>query len=170
MAEVEYKGIKIGGSKLLLILPLLGTIAGGLWGGFELWHRYQSMEKKINSYVAPDLSGFDKRIAIIQKQLNAATIRVGEIQTIARDIRSDTRSDAANLHNSISAVDKRSRAADTDTRAAMRSAEKVLRDITASASERFDSKINSIDEKLDTLEKRIQKQVKRALDNPLLRK
>ena len=90
MAEVEYKGIKIGGSKLLLILPLLGTIAGGLWGGFELWHRYQSMEKKINSYVAPDLSGFDKRIAIIQKQLNAATIRVGEIQTIARDIRSDT--------------------------------------------------------------------------------
>ena len=52
----------------------------------------------------------------------------------------------------------------------MRQAEKVLRDITSSASERFDSKINSIDEKLDTLEKRIQKQVKRALDNPLLRK
>ena len=34
MAEVEYKGIKIGGSKLLLILPLIGTLIGGLWGGF----------------------------------------------------------------------------------------------------------------------------------------
>ena len=67
MAEVEYKGIKIGGSKMLLILPLLGTIAGGLWGGFELWHRYQAMEVKIDKYVAPDLSGFDKRIAIIEK-------------------------------------------------------------------------------------------------------
>jgi len=65
MAEVEYKGIKIGGSKLLLILPLLGTIGGVLWGGFELWHRYQAMEVKIAKYVAPDLSGFDKRIAII---------------------------------------------------------------------------------------------------------
>ena len=29
MAEVEYKGIKVGGSKLLLIVPLLGTIIGG---------------------------------------------------------------------------------------------------------------------------------------------
>ena len=37
MAEVEYAGVKVGGSKLLLIIPLLGTIVGGLWGGFELY-------------------------------------------------------------------------------------------------------------------------------------
>ena len=43
MAEVEYKGIKIGGSKLLLVLPLVGTIIGGLWGGFELYNRYLMM-------------------------------------------------------------------------------------------------------------------------------
>ena len=30
MAEIEYKGIKVGGSKLLLVLPLVGTIIGGL--------------------------------------------------------------------------------------------------------------------------------------------
>ena len=48
MAEVEYKGIKIGGSKLLLILPLLGTIIGGLWGGFELYNRLLTAEKKLN--------------------------------------------------------------------------------------------------------------------------
>ena len=36
MAEVEYEGIKMSGSKMLLILPLLGTLIGGLWGGFEL--------------------------------------------------------------------------------------------------------------------------------------
>ena len=40
MAEIEYGGIKIGGSKLLLIVPLVGTIIGGLWGGFELYSRY----------------------------------------------------------------------------------------------------------------------------------
>jgi len=26
MAELEYKGIKIGGSKLLLLFPLIGTV------------------------------------------------------------------------------------------------------------------------------------------------
>ena len=70
MAEIEYKGIKVGGSKLLLILPLIGTLIGGLWGGFEVYQRYIIMEKKINSFVSPDLSGYDKRIELIQQQLN----------------------------------------------------------------------------------------------------
>ena len=30
MAEIEYKGIKVGGSKLLIVIPLIGTIMGGL--------------------------------------------------------------------------------------------------------------------------------------------
>ena len=49
MAEVEYKGIKIGGSKLQLILPLIGTLIGGLWGGFELYNRLLIAEKKLNN-------------------------------------------------------------------------------------------------------------------------
>ena len=49
MAEVEYKGIKVGGSKLLLILPLLGTLIAGLWGGFELYNRLLIAEKKLNN-------------------------------------------------------------------------------------------------------------------------
>ena len=43
MAEVEYKGIKIGGSKLLLIPPLGGTLGGGVWAGFEFYKVYMNM-------------------------------------------------------------------------------------------------------------------------------
>ena len=170
MAEVEFAGVKFKGGKMVAVLMAGSTLIGGLYGAFEVYKDYQNMKKKIASYTAPDLSGFDKRISLIQKQLKANTTRVGEIQTIARDTRQDTRADAASLHSAISAVDKRSRTADSETRAAMRQAEKTLRDITSSASERFDSKINSVDEKLDALEARIQKQVKRALDNPLLKR
>ena len=53
MAEIEYKGIKVGGSKLLLVVPLIGTIIGGLWGGFELFNRYQMMEKKTRAKRTP---------------------------------------------------------------------------------------------------------------------
>tara|TARA_B100000768_G_scaffold97626_1_gene91060 strand:- start:5254 stop:5895 length:642 start_codon:yes stop_codon:yes gene_type:complete len=67
MAEIEYGGVKASGSKILLIVPLLGTICGGLWGGFEFYKDYQDMKEQIQSYVAPDLSGFDKQIAIQQE-------------------------------------------------------------------------------------------------------
>ena len=50
MAELEYGGIKASGSKLLLIIPLLGTLGGGLWGGFEFYKDYMNMRERIESY------------------------------------------------------------------------------------------------------------------------
>ena len=47
MAEIEVAGVKASGSKLLLILPLIGTLIGGLWGGFELYNRLLIAEKKL---------------------------------------------------------------------------------------------------------------------------
>ena len=64
MAEIEYGGVKASGSKLLLVIPLLGTLGGGLWGGFEFYKDYMDMKEQIQEYVAPDLSEFDKQIAI----------------------------------------------------------------------------------------------------------
>ena len=69
MAEVEYKGIKVGGSKLLLIIPLVGTIFTGIWGSMEAYNRYLLMEKKINNFVSPDLSHIDKHISYVKSQL-----------------------------------------------------------------------------------------------------
>ena len=42
MAEIEYKGIKLGGSKLVLLIPLLTTLGGALWGGFEFYKDYSN--------------------------------------------------------------------------------------------------------------------------------
>jgi len=64
MAEIEYAGVKVGGSKLLLIIPLIGSIIGGLWGGFEFYKDYTDMKEQIQSYVAPDLTGIENRVAV----------------------------------------------------------------------------------------------------------
>ena len=64
MAEIEYQGIKVGGSKLLLVIPLIGSIIGGLWGGFEFYKDYTDMKEQIQSYVAPDLTGIENRVAV----------------------------------------------------------------------------------------------------------
>ena len=68
MAEIEYAGIKIGGSKLLLIVPLVGSIVGGLWAGFEFYKDYTVMKEKIQTFTAPDLSGIKQKVAVFQAE------------------------------------------------------------------------------------------------------
>jgi DNA anti-recombination protein RmuC len=164
------------------------------------------MKKQISSYRAPDMSGFDKKLALMRKTMGVVTkemasvrTRVLEVQEIVRDTRQDTRSDAASLETAISAVDKRSRTLDSETRSALRQGEKTIRsivssanerfdakvnsvtastrqseknmrDITESATTRFDSKINGIDAKLNVFEKRQDKKLRDALNNPLLKR
>ena len=206
MAEVEFAGVKFRGGKMVAIIMALSTLVGGLYGGFEVYKDYMDMKKKILSYRTPDMSGFDKKLAVmnetmgvVTKEMASVRNRVLEVQGIVRDTRQDTRSDAASLEDAISAVDKRARALDAETRAAMRQgelalraiaasanerfdakinrvtttarqSEKNIRDITESATARFDGKINGIDAKLNVFEKRQDKKLRDALNNPLLSK
>ena len=189
MAEVEYKGIKIGGSKLLLILPLLGTIAGGLWGGFELWHRYQAMEVKINKYVAPDLSGFDKRIAIIEKSFaKEMKILKTEVSIIkdsviistdyTRDIKNDIKSDIQTLERTVDDIERRGKDAFKLVRDSIEVNDTKVRTMITVNSDRFDNRREQIrndmvvletriNNSLTTLKKEINDKIKNALENPL---
>ena len=189
MAEVEYKGIKIGGSKLLLILPLLGTIGGGLWGGFELWTRYQAMEVKIAKYVAPDLSGFDKRIAIVEKTFEGelSSLRA-ELKTIqdsvvtasdyTRDIKNDLKGDITIIEKTIDDVERRGKEAFKLVRDSIEVNDTKVRDMVTVSSDRFDNRREQIRNDMDNLEKRIKSEmkelkdsindkIKKALENPL---
>ena len=189
MAEVEYKGIKIGGSKMLLILPLLGTIAGGLWGGFELWHRYQAMEVKINKYVAPDLSGFDKRIAIIEKsfakEMNILKTEVSIIKDsviestdYTRDIKNDIKSDIQTLERTVDDIERRGKDAFKLVRDSIEVNDTKVRTMITVNSDRFDNRREQIrndmvvlekriNDLLATLKKEINDKIKKALENPL---
>ena len=143
MAEVEVGGVKFKGGKMFAVIMALSTFVGGLYGAFEVYKDYMDMKKKILSYTAPDMSGFDKKLAVMTE----TTLRA-----IAAS--SNERFDA-----------KINRVTTT-----ARQSEKNIRDITESASSRFDAKINGIDSKLNVFEKRQDKKLQRALDNPLLRK
>ena len=106
MAEIQVQGVKIGGSKMLLIVPLLGTIIGGLWGGFELYNRYLMMEKKIDTYVAPDLSGFDKQLAIIKEELESINMEVTVLNDINKELKNDLRTDVRRIEGIVNDVEQ----------------------------------------------------------------
>ena len=181
MADVEYKGVHVTGIKgsyLLVLFPLFASIVGGLWGGFELWSRYQAMEQQIQEYVAPDLSGFDKRIDVMRGEVNALKELVSDAQETARDIRTDIKGEVNKQHDQIAAVDKRSRSESQETRTIIRNAEKnfgelemgmlsTIRDLISDTSKRWDDKLTKVDTQIETLEEKIDKKITKALENPL---
>tara|TARA_R110000824_G_scaffold162073_3_gene337634 strand:- start:520 stop:1038 length:519 start_codon:yes stop_codon:yes gene_type:complete len=167
MAEVEYKGIKIGGSKLLLIVPLLGTIGGGLWGGFELFTRYQAMEKKIDSYTAPDLTGFDKRLAVLLKQMVAVRESVSEAGDYTRDIKNDLKQDIARLEKQVDAAERRSKDTFRLVRESTDKNDAKVRKMITDSSTRFDTRRSALRDEMSELSKRVDGKIKKALENPL---
>lgn len=149
--EIEYKGIKLEGTKLLVIAPLLGTILGSLWGGFELFTRYQSMEDKINAYVAPDISEIEKLVAVFQKETTNA-------KDLMMESRNQTREDIATLYKNLDKQDLRNRS----------NVESVREMITAFEG-RLADKMARLDEQQDDLESKLDLRIKRALENPLMK-
>ena len=195
-SEVEYKGIKIKGSKLLLLLPLLGTLGGVLWGGFEFYKDYMNMRDKINEYVAPDLSSFaiklnvfEERVVALEEILNTkianmevlltteldkATQLVRSAQEDARSIRTDMRKDLMEIQDNIGAVDRRSRNSETEVREALRTAESDIRSLIDHANDRFDSKRTVIEsdftrrmENVDVKLKELEERLRQMLERAL---
>ena len=196
MSEVEYKGIKLKGSKLLLLLPLLGTLGGIMWGGFEFYKDYMNMRDKINEYVAPDLSNFTVKLNVFEErtialeellntkitnmevllstELDKATQLVQSAQEDARSIRTDMRKDLTEIQDSIAAVDKRSRNMNTEVREVLRQAETDLRSLIDHANDRFDSKRTAIEsdgqrriEIIDTKLEALEKKITEMLQRAL---
>ena len=183
--EVEYGGIKATGGKLFVIISLLGTVGGALWGGFEFYKDYQDMKKQITSYVAPDLSKFDKQLGIldievnttkelISTEINSIKESVDEAQDTTRDIRTTMKTDINGFSDQIAAIDKRSREDGLETRTAMRNAENEVRALIANTSKRWDDKLQKVDNKLqhvdsqiEALENKLDKKITKALENPL---
>ena len=95
MAEMEFAGIKFKGGKIFVILTALTTLGGGLWGGFEFYKDYLNMKEQIQNYVAPDLSEFDKNIALTKEEMSSKTellqteieMLMGEMEMMMQEIR-----------------------------------------------------------------------------------
>ena len=83
--------ISIGGyeftpAKLMVAFTIVSSGLGGLYGCFEVYKDYMGMKKKIAEYTAPDLSEFDKRLAVIEQNSSKTA-------DYTRDIKTDLKGD-----------------------------------------------------------------------------
>ena len=97
--EVEFAGVKFRGGKIFVIITALSTLGGGLYAGFEFYKDYVNMKEKIEKYTAPDLSGFDKRLAVLRADMDA----MQKIENMIEDTALQTRDEARTIKNDLKA-------------------------------------------------------------------
>lgn len=171
MTEVEYKGIKVGGGKLLLILPLLGTLSGGLWGGFELYTRLLDAEDKLSSLqpaaITAEINRLETVYNIIREELVADIAGVAsDIDTVSRDIDESNR-----LSRSIeSSTAETQREVRNDIYSIERSMQTQFQDMNEELRgmrSDLDDEIRTIDERLREMRSDLEERIEQILENPL---
>ena len=96
--------ISIGGyeftpAKLMIAGTIVSTVLGGLYGAFEVYKSYQDMQKKIQNYVAPDLTEIEKKLAIVEENSAKST-------DYTRDIKNDIKNDIRRLEKVVEQVER----------------------------------------------------------------
>jgi len=178
VAELEVAGIKFRGGKIFLILTALTTAGGGLWGGFEFYKDYLNMKEQIQNYVAPDLSEFDKNIALTKEEMSSKTellqteidMLMGEMEMMMQEIRlvSDVANELKNdLRQDVRRVEKIVNDVEQQTKEDSRDSAQELKTTIKDIEDDMKKLEADIKEAQTELEEKIDKRIKRALENPL---
>tara|TARA_Y100000389_G_scaffold174597_1_gene184683 strand:+ start:220 stop:768 length:549 start_codon:yes stop_codon:yes gene_type:complete len=172
--EVEFAGVKFRGGKIFVIITALSTLGGGLYAGFEFWKDYMDMKEKIEKYTAPDLSGFDKRLAVLRADMDALqkiekVIEDSALQTRdeARTIKVDLKAEIVRTERLVESVEKRVKGIQDDTRKMIDKENDRNDKLRERIQNRMDSVEDSLTNKMKTLDADINNKVKKALNNPL---
>jgi len=167
--------ISIGGyeftpAKLMVAATIVSSTLGGLYGTFEVYKDYMSMKKKIAEYSAPDLSGFDKRLAVIEE--NSA-----KTSDYTRDIKTDLKNDLRRNESVTEQVERSVKQAQRETESEMREMRKAVREDLEKARneantirrEMADAR-REIEREVVQLKKEVDNKIQKAIDNPLANK
>ncbi len=149
MAEVEIAGMTFKGGKMAIILTALSTLGGASWAGFEFYKDYMDMKEIVQNI---DVDAIEARNTQIEQKHRDAI-------EYTRDIKSGLRDDILSIEKQADRVEDKAR-----------NMEEKVRDMIDKASERFETRRDSLikdNRELKELEKRLNDKIQKALDNPL---
>jgi hypothetical protein len=178
---ISVGGYEFTPAKLMIAFTLVSSLLGGLYGVFEAYKDYMGMKKKIAEYVSPDLSEFDKRLAVIEENSQKAS-------DYTRDIKVDLKNDIRRNESVTEQVERSVKQAQRESESEMREMRKAVREDLEKARteannirrdmEQTRKEINSeftaarreINKEVETLKKEVDSKIQKAMDNPLANK
>ena len=163
MPSIEYAGMKVSGGMVFAIITLLGALGSGAWAVFNFYSDYLSMKEKILEYTEPDLSGFDKKISLIESNTQA------EMEIVIQKV-DGLKSELDIVLEEINLISTVSRELKDDLKTDLRQMEGDVRHITEivnDVEDRQKEDTREIFDELKLIEENLDLQINKALNNPL---
>lgn len=149
---ISVGGFNFTPAKLMIAGTIISTILGGLYGAFEVYKDYMSMKEAISTYVSPDLSEINQKIAVLEQNSEKSTEYV-------RDINTNLKQDIRRLESVVDQVERSSKQSQRETDISVK---EVLSELRQTRKE-LDIAVKDTNANVD-------KKIQRALDNPLSNK
>ena len=147
----------------MAIILALSSAVGALYGGFEMYKRFQDMSAAIEAYTEPDLSGFDKKIALVESNTNA------QMEIVLQKV-DGLKSELDIVLEEINLISQVSRELKDDLKTDLRSVEGDVRHITEIVNDVEDRQKEDSRElinEMKLLEESLDLKIDKALNNPL---
>jgi septal ring factor EnvC (AmiA/AmiB activator) len=146
--------ISIGGynftpAKLMLAGAIVSSVLGGLYGAFEVYKDYMSMKEAIQTYVTPDLSAINQKIAVLEQNSDKSTEYV-------RDINQTLREDIRRLESVVDSVERSAKQSQREVDNTVKEVTRAMNQLERENAQEIRGVRREVDDK-----------IKKALDNPL---
>lgn len=160
--------ISIGGyeftpAKLMIAATIVSSALGGLYGTFEVYKDYMGMKKKIADYITPDLSEFDKRLAVIEQ--NSA-----KTSDYTRDIKNDLKNDLRRNETVTETIERSVKQSQREIDTDLKTVQKDLRASLDRTRDDMEKLKRDTEARLDKLNRDVDSKIQKAVDNPLANK
>ena len=160
---ISVGGYEFTPAKLMIAFTIVSSSLGGLYGTFEIYKDYMGMKKKIADYITPDLSEFDKRLAVIEQ--NSA-----KTADYTRDIKNDLKNDLRRNETVTETIERSVKQAQRETDTDLKTIQKDLRASLDRTRDDMEKLKRDTDSRLDKLNREVDSKIQKAIDNPLANK
>ena len=157
--------ISVGGynftpAKLMVAGAIVSSTLGALYGAFEVYKDYQSMKEAIQTYVTPDLSEINQKIAVLEQNSEKSTEYV-------RDINQTLREDIRRLESIIDSVERGQKQSQRDVDQTVNEIRQNVDATVRSVTQQTNQLERETAQEIRTVRREVDDKIKKALDNPL---
>jgi len=139
---------------------LVSTVIGALYGSFEVYKDYMEMKEQIASYEAPDLSGFQEQLSVLNEKMDS---KLSQVESNLIVIRDSYRAELDDIKSDLDKAEGLIRDIDDNVAGTQRD----LRNDVYGLEKRVNESLRTVDADVRKVRDDLEEKIRTVLENPL---